>query len=145
MFTEVSKSGYLVTWYNYPWTSSWNHCDLGPSDRGFIRATVEMITTHFSGIFTSFLMFPAQFSERRENSHPETNYRWLVVGRARRLLWVHTGEPPGEGPGGVRPRGHVAGRRVLRQLRDPGTAFRCPARPAGGGFFSLVLGSHFSK
>lgn len=75
--------------------------------------------------FCAFL--PAQFSERREDSHPETDDGRLVVGRARRLLRVHPREPPGQAPGGVRPRGHVAGRGVLRQLRDPGAGSGPPA------------------
>lgn len=104
---------------------------FGPQGEGiYYKVTVEMTATSFSWIFPSAYVFPAQFSERRENSHPETDDCWLVVGRARRLLWVHSREPPREGPGGGWPRGHLAGWGVLRQLRNPGIAFRSPAQLA---------------
>lgn len=70
--------------------------------------------------------FPAQFFERRKNSYPETNHCRLVVGRACGLLWVHSSKPCGEADGWVRPRRHVAGWRVLRQLWNSGIVFLIP-------------------
>lgn len=73
--------------------------------------------------FDFFICFyPAQLFERRKNSHPEADNCWLVVGRAQGLLWVCTCKPPQEAPGGLWPWGHVAGRGVLWQLWNPGTA-----------------------
>lgn len=129
--TKISKSWYhfhkLSVGVNYPLTSFWNCCDLGPSDGGFLA---ELWLKYQLQVFLEFsllyIFFPAQFFERRKNSHPETNYCWLVVGWACRLLWVHPSEPPGEAPGGVWPWGHVAGWRVFRQLWNPGIAFHTP-------------------
>uniref|UniRef100_A0A1W2P6Z3 Protein arginine N-methyltransferase 2 n=1 Tax=Mus musculus TaxID=10090 RepID=A0A1W2P6Z3_MOUSE len=63
-----------------------------------------------------------QLFERRKNSYPETNHGGLVVGRARRLLWLHPCEPPRQATGGIRPGGHLAGRGVLRQLWNSETS-----------------------